>query len=282
MAEQKWTTVIKPKTNLFDLRLRELWKYRDLIKMFVVKTYTVQYKQTILGPLWYIISPLLTSGVFTIIFGRIANITTDGAPQFVFFMSGTIIWSYFAACLDQTSKTFASNANLFGKIYFPRLATPISVVLTSLINFGVQLLVFVALVAYYAISVPGTLAPNLWILAVPVLLLQCALLGLGFGIIISSLTTKYRDLAVLTGFGIQLWMYITPVVYPASMLSERFRGLIMYNPVTPIVEIFRHAFLGTGKIPYMAWGISWLVTFAVVCFGIVLFNRVEKTFMDTV
>ena len=281
MQEENWTTIIKPKTGWFDINLKELIQYKDLILMFVKRDFKTMYKQTILGPLWIIINPLLTTLMFTVVFGNIANISTDGMPQIVFYMLGTTVWTYFSSCLTKTSSTFTANAGIFGKVYFPRLVTPISTVISGLINFGVQFLMFLGFMAYFMIK-GSPIEPNLWILITPLLLVQLAALALGFGIIISSMTTKYRDLAVLVTFGVQLWMYATPVVYPASQIGGKLKTLMMLNPVSPIVESFRYAFLGSGSIPWNYLGISVVTTLVVLFAGVVLFSRVEKTFMDTV
>ena len=281
MQQENWTTIIKPKTGWFDINLKELVQYKDLIIMFVKRDFKTMYKQTILGPLWIIINPLMTTLMYTIVFGNIANIPTDGMPQIVFYMLGTTVWTYFSSCLTKTSSTFTGNAAIFGKVYFPRLVTPISTVISGLINFGVQFLMFLGFMAYFMIK-GSPIEPNLWILITPLLLVQLAALALGFGIIISSMTTKYRDLAVLVGFGVQLWMYATPVVYPASQIGGKLKTLMMLNPVSPIVESFRYAFLGSGSIPWNYLGISVVTTLVVLFAGVVLFSRVEKTFMDTV
>lgn len=281
MQGENWTTIIKPKTGWFDINLKELVQYKDLIVMFVKRDFKTMYKQTILGPLWIIINPLMTTLMFTVVFGNIANIPTDGMPQIVFYMLGTTVWTYFSSCLTKTSSTFTANAGIFGKVYFPRLVTPISTVISGLINFGVQFLMFLGFMAYFMIK-GSPIEPNLWILITPLLLVQLAALALGFGIIISSMTTKYRDLAVLVTFGVQLWMYATPVVYPASQIGGKLKTLMMLNPVSPIVESFRYAFLGSGSIPWNYLGISVVTTLVVLFAGVVLFSRVEKTFMDTV
>ena len=281
MQQENWTTIIKPKTGWFDINLKELIQYKDLIVMFVKRDFKTMYKQTILGPLWIIINPLMTTLMFTVVFGNIANIPTDGMPQIVFYMLGTTVWTYFSSCLTKTSSTFTANAAIFGKVYFPRLVTPISTVISGLINFGVQFLMFLGFMAYFMIK-GSPIEPNLWILITPLLLVQLAALALGFGIIISSMTTKYRDLAVLVTFGVQLWMYATPVVYPASQIGGKLKTLMMLNPVSPIVESFRYAFLGSGSIPWNYLGISVVTTLVVLFAGVVLFSRVEKTFMDTV
>lgn len=279
--DNQWTTIIKPKTKLLDLNLKELWQYKDLIVMFVKRDFKTMYKQTILGPLWIIINPMLTTVMFTIVFGGIANISTDGMPQFVFYMAGNTVWSYFSTCLTKTSNTFINNAAVFGKVYFPRLVTPISTVISGLINFGVQFAMFIAFVVFYAIT-GDAVQPNVYILLTPILLIMIAMLALGFGIIISSLTTKYRDLAVLVAFGVQLWMYATPVVYPISQIPLKWRNLMLLNPVAPIIETFRYAFLGSGTIPWLYLGISVITTLIILFIGIVLFNKVQKTFMDTI
>jgi lipopolysaccharide transport system permease protein len=277
-----WDMLIEPTRNLLDLRLRELWRARDLILLFVRRDFVSVYKQTILGPLWYLIQPLLTTITFTVIFGNIANLPTDGLPQFLFYMSGTVIWGYFAECLNKTSNTFVQNANLFGKVYFPRLAVPVSILLSNLITFVIQFLLFLVFVLYFHLR--GTaLHPNwVWIALSPVLVLMMAGLGLGFGIIISSLTTKYRDLRFLVTFGVQLLMYATPVIYPVSSIPEKYRWLIYANPLTPVVEAFRYGFLGAGTVDagHLLYSLGFMLV--VVLAGALVFNRVEQTFMDTV
>lgn len=281
-APETWDMIIQPQRGLFDLRLGELWKYRDLVLLFVRRDFVSVYKQTILGPLWYLIQPLLTTITFTVIFGQIASLPTDGLPQFLFYMSGTVVWAYFAECLNKTSNTFVQNANLFGKVYFPRMAVPVSILLSNLITFGIQFGMFLAFVAFFALS--GTsITPNwLWIALSPILVAMMAGLGLGFGIIISSLTTKYRDLRFLVQFGVQLLMYATPVIYPVSAIPQRFQWIIQANPMTPIVEAFRFAFLGAGTVNLGHLLYSFGFMLVVVFVGAVIFNRVEQTFMDTV
>jgi lipopolysaccharide transport system permease protein len=278
---EHWDMIISPKRNLFDLRLGELWRARDMIMLFVRRDFVSVYKQTILGPLWYLIQPLLTTVIFTFIFGSVAKLPTDGLPQFLFYMSGTVVWSYFASSMTKTSDTFISNASLFGKVYFPRLAVPVSVLVSSLIAFVIQFVLFLGFMGYFALQ--GTaLHPNWWILLTPLLILIMAGLGLGFGIIISSLTTKYRDLRFLVTFGVQLLMYATPVIIPISSFPQRFRWIILANPMTSIVETFRYAFLGAGTVnlPNLAYSFGFMLV--VVFVGTVIFNRVEATFMDTV
>lgn len=283
--EQKkplYHTHLEPKTGWFDIDLREVWRYRDLIWLFTKKNFIVMYKQTILGPLWLILQPLMTTLIHTLVFGGIAGISTDGVPQFLFHMAGNSVWGFFASCLTRTSSTFTGNAGIFGKVYFPRLVSPISSVLSAAVNFGIQLAMFLAFWAYYVIT--GQVDPNYTgILMLPVVLAYLGLLGLGFGIIISSLTTKYRDLTMLVGFGVQLWMYISPVVYPVSTLGNGgLSVLVRLNPVTCAVETFRWAFLGQGAFEPLYWGISAAVMAVVVFFGVIIFSKVEKTFMDTV
>ena len=281
MKEGDWTLIIRPQRRWLDLRLDELWQYRDLTMLFVWRDFVSTYKQTILGPLWYLIQPLLTSITFTVIFGNLARLPTDGLPQFLFYMSGTVIWSYFANCLTNTSNTFTANAGLFGKVYFPRLAVPISILISNLVRFAIQFLQILAFMGYFWLA-GAAIHPNAWVLLTPVLLLMMAGLGLGFGIIISSLTTRYRDLQYLVTFGVQLLMYAAPVIYPLSAVPDQFRWLIMANPMTPIIESFRYAFLGAGTVDLqqLAYAFGFMVVILVI--GLLIFNQVERTFMDTV
>jgi len=268
--------------NLLDLRLGDLRCACDLVMLFVWRDFVSVYKQTILGPLWYIIQPLLTTVVFTFIFGSVAKLPTDGLPQFLFYMSGTVVWSYFSTCITKTSDTFITNTQLFGKVYFPRLAVPVSILISSLIAFAIQFIFFLAFIGFFALQ-GSVLHPNWWMLMTPILILIMAGLGLGFGIIISALTTKYRDLRFLVQFGVTLLMYATPVILPISSFPARFRWIILLNPMTPIVEIFRYAFLGgagTVNLPDLAYSFGFMVV--VVVIGTLIFNRVEATFMDTV
>ena len=286
MSEQKFTTVIEPRTGWFDLKLKEVFAYRDLIFLFVKRNFVARYKQTILGPAWAIIQPFLTTVMFTLVFGNIAGLAPGGVPSFVFYLSGTILWQYFSSCLNATANTFVANRGTMGKVYFPRLVMPISTVLSELISLAIQYSFLVGFLIYYVVTKQGV-APNLWILMTPVLILQMAMLSLGFGIIISALTTKYRDLAMLVSFGTQLWMYATPIAYdmfsmPVFAPGGRLHGLYMCNPVTPSVNLFRYAYLGIGEVEWMYYLLSWAVTVLVLFAGIVLFSRVEKTFMDTV
>lgn len=277
----EWDMIIRPQRTWWDLRLGDLWHYRDLIRLLVWRDFIAVYKQTILGPLWYLIQPIISTIVFTVIFNGIAKLPTDGLPPFLFYMAGNTIWGYFAACLTSTSNTFTANAGIFGKVYFPRLAIPISVVISNIISFGIRLSMFIIFLIYFLLS-GSDLHPNLWILFLPVLLLIMAGLGLGLGIIISSLTTKYRDLQQLLGFGIQLLMYASPVIYPLSSVPANWRWLLLANPVTPIIEMFRYSFLGISSLGpvYLIYSIAFM--FVVLFIGVMIFNRVENNFMDTV
>ena len=280
-GEQGWDLVIEPPKGWFDLHLRDLWRYRDLVGLFVRRDFVAVYKQTILGPLWHLIQPLLTTLMFTVVFGRIAGLPTDGIPQFAFYMAGTTVWSYFANCLTRTSNTFAANAGIFGKVYFPRMVVPASTVLSQLIAFAIQFGFFLCFYTYFRLH-GAAIRPNWAIGLLPALLLLMAGLGLGFGIVISSLTTKYRDLQVLVGFGVQLWMYATPVIYPLSTMPDRFRWLLVANPMTAVVETFRYGFFGVGTFSWAYLGYSAGFTVALLLAGLAVFNRVERTFMDTV
>ena len=274
-------TYVSSKNKLFSVNLKEIWKYRDLIILFVKRDITTAYKQTILGPVWIVINPLLSTVVFTVIFGVIADIPTDGVPQFLFYLSGNILWGFFSSCLNRGSGTFLGNARLFGKVYFPRLVMPISGIIYNLINFLLQTVVFVILVIVYSL-IGANVHPNIFILFTPLLVLHTALLGTAIGLIISSITTKYRDLNVLVSFGVSLLMYITPVVYPISKVPENFRWLMLLNPVAPIVESYRYAFLGCGSFPWPYLLISLAVTIILLIWGVLVFNKVEKNFIDTV
>jgi lipopolysaccharide transport system permease protein len=281
VEEQDWTLVIRPKTRWFDLHLADLWRYRDLVMLFVRRDFVSVYKQTILGPLWFIIQPLLTTLTFTLIFGNIAQLSTDGLPKILFYLSGVTAWNYFSDCLLATSDTFNANSGLFGKVFFPRLAAPVSIVISNLIKFGIQLGLFLAFYIYFLAN--GTaIRPTLALLLMPPLLVLMACLGLGSGIIVSSLTTRYRDLRFLVQFGVQLLMYSTPVIFPLSKLPAQYRWIMLANPMTPVIETFRYAFLGTGTFSWRLLGISAAATSLILAVGILLFNKVEKTFMDTV
>ena len=278
---ETWDLVITPRKKWYDLQLRDVWRYRDLIALFVRRDFVSRFKQTILGPLWLLIQPILTTLVFTVIFGQIARLPTDGLPQILFYLSGTVLWNYFSNCITGTSNTFISNAGIFGKVYFPRLVTPISIVLSSLINVSIQFVLFLVFSLYFYLQ-GAQIHLTAWAWSLPLLILLMAGLGLGFGIIISSLTTKYRDLSYLVGFGVSLWMYITPVLYPVSSIPQRLRWIADVNPITPVVETFRAGFLGAGDASWLRLGYSAAFMLVVLFFGMVIFNRVEKTFIDTV
>lgn len=280
MNNDKFTTVIVPKTGWFDINLKEVWQYRDLVMLFVRRNFVSQYKQTILGPLWAIIQPLLTTVVFTVVFGSLAGLAAEGVPSFLFFLSGNVAWQYFSGCLTSTANTFTGNAGILGKVYFPRLVMPISTVMTNLISFGIQMAMFLGFLVYYWIQ--GAVQPNWYALMTPILIVHMAMLSLGTGVIISALTTKYRDLKMLVGFGVQLWMYATPVAYDIGIIPQKYMGLYMLNPMTPVINTFRAAFLGLGSFDLGYYLLSWAVTAVILFVGVVLFSRVEKTFMDTV
>lgn len=282
MQKTKYHTHITSKHNWYDLNLKEVWQYRDLIWLFTERNFVVKYKQTILGPAWIILNPLISSLIYAFVFGGIAGIGTDGVPSILFYLAGNAIWSYFASCVTQNASTFTGNAGIFGKVYFPRLTMPASNVLSSMLQFGVQMLLVLIFLVYYVVT--GAVSPNwsAWLL-IPLVLVHLGLLGLGCGIIISSLTTKYRDLAILVTFGVSLWMYITPVVYPMSQLGDGLmKTVLMLNPVTAPVELFRYAVLGQGTVMPGYLILSGVVTLVVLILGIMIFNKVEKTFMDTV
>jgi lipopolysaccharide transport system permease protein len=278
---QEWDLSIEPKTSWLDLHLADLWRYRDLTMLFVWRDFIASYKQTILGPLWHLITPVISTLIFTIIFNRIADIPTDGLPPFLFYMCGLTAWNYFSDCLTRTSGTFIANAGIFGKVYFPRLTVPLSIIISNLVKFSIQFTLFVGFMIFFSLRA-STIYPNIYILLTPYLLVLMAAMGLGAGIIVSSLTTRYRDLQVLIGFGVQLFMYATPIVYPLSAVPNKYRWILLINPMTPVIESFRYGFLGTGTFRFTYLLYSTLVTLLILFFGILLFNHVEKTFMDTV
>ena len=283
-------TVISSKRKIFNLNLKELWKYRDLIFLFVKRDFVSKYKQTVLGPLWAIIQPLFTTLVFTVIFGNLARLTTMDSinqeglviPSFLFYMCGNICWAYFSGCLNSFGNTFIGNAGILGKVYFPRLVMPISVIFSQLINFIIQFTMLIIFIAYFIIAGTTDLKITVNIIMLPILVLQMGLLGMGFGIIVSALTTKYRDLVMLVGFAVSLWQYATPVAYGLCLIPEEWMGLYKLNPMTMIVTTFRYSLLGSGSMDWAYYGISWLVTVIVLAIGVLLFTRVEKTFMDTI
>ena len=280
--EKEWTMIIRPQEKLWKINLKEVWAYRDLITLFVKRNIVVQYKQTILGPLWYLIQPVLTVIMNMVVFGGIAQMSTDGLPQALFYLAGNVCWFYFSDCLNQTSSTFVANQGMFGKVYFPRMVVPISTVMSNLLRFGIQLLLFIAFWIYFFVS--GSDIHLTWaILLVPVLVVMLAGLGLGFGILISSMTTKYRDLTILFTFVVQLWMYATPIVYPMSMVTnETLHTIIMLNPMTSIIEAFKYATLGQGYFSWGALGYSFAFMSTLMLWGIIIFNKVQRSFMDTV
>ena len=285
---ENWTTIIKPKNRLFEVNLKEIWAYRDLLTMFVKRDITVAYKQTILGPLWWLIQPALTVIMYMVVFGGIAGIPTDGIPQPLFYLGGVCMWQYFADCLNRTANTFVTNAGIFGKVYFPRLIMPIANVTSNLVRFGIQFGLFVIVYVYYS-CIGMAPCPNWYFLLLPLLVVMMAGLALGFGIIISSMTTKYRDLQVLFSFVVQLWMYGTPIVYPLSQVAGKQKwgfnvaDIMCLNPVTPVIETFKHGALSAGQ--FVGWGwlaYSFIFMLVVLALGILIFNKVQKSFMDTV
>ena len=289
MNEEKWTTVIKPKDKLFDVNIKELWRYRDLIALLIKRNIITQYKQTILGPVWFVVQPALTVIMYMIVFGGIAGIPTDGVPRPLFYLAGTCMWQYFSECLTKTSNTFVDNAGIFGKVYFPRLAVPVANVISNLVRFSIQLGLFLLVYAIYFAIGNNEAHFNWYALLFPVLLLMMAGLALGFGILFSSLTTKYRDLQVLLSFLVSLWMYATPIVYPLSQTKSmywngiRVHMLMCLNPVTPIIETFKYGFLGTGEFVGWRWLLySFAFMMVLLSVGVVVFNKVQKSFMDTV
>jgi lipopolysaccharide transport system permease protein len=281
LPTEDWSLVIRPKTGWLDLHLADLWRYRDLTLLFVWRDFVAQYKQTILGPLWNVIQPLFTTLLFTLVFGRVAKLSTDQLPPMVFYMAGITCWNYFADCLNRSSGTFINNASIFGKVYFPRLCVPLSIVISNIIKFGIQFALFLCFMLFYYLK-GAPIHPNALVFLTPLLVLIMAGLGLGLGIIVSSLTIRYRDLQVLIGFGVQLAMYVTPVIYPLSMVSPHKRWLVLANPMSSLVETFRYAFLGAGSFDPWNLAYSAAATLVILLIGILLFNHVERTFMDTV
>lgn len=278
--QQQWTETIESRHSLFDLKLGEVWRYKDLVYMFVKRDFVSSFKQTILGPLWFFINPIFTTIVYLVVFGGIAKLPTDGIPQVLFYLAGITLWNYFSSCLLGTSNIFTGNAAIFGKVYFPRLVMPLTIVISNLMKFGVQFALFFVAWVYYLIQ--AKIEPNIWILATPLLVLLMAAFALGMGMIFSSLTTKYRDLQMLLSFGVSLLMYATPVIYPISALSGIWKKLAMYNPLTGIFECFKYGWLGAGDFSPMMLTISSVIIFVLLAVGTVIFNKVEKSFMDTV
>lgn len=277
----EYQTVIKPKNKLLEVDFKEIWRYRDLFSMFVKRDIITQYKQTILGPLWFFIQPALNTIIFMVVFGGIAKISTDGLPDALFYMIGIVSWNYFSDCLNKTSSTFTTNQAIFGKVYFPRLIVPLSTVTSNLVRLGIQFLLFIAIYVYYVL-IGTNIAPNIYALLIPVLILMLAGLALGFGIIISSMTTKYRDLTILFTFVVQLWQYATPIIYPLSSIPEQYRWIVIVNPVTSIVETLKYATMGVGSFSWMQLSYSFGFMVVLLAVGIVVFNKVQRSFMDTV
>ena len=281
--EQGWTTEIRPKDSLLSVDFKEIWRYRDLMMLFVKRNIITQYKQTVLGPLWFLIQPLMTTIMYMVVFGGIAKISTDGLPQPLFYLAGISFWQYFADCLNKTSNTFVSNAGIFGKVYFPRLVTPLSDVISNLVRFGIQFGLFLLVYAYYILFTDVQIHTNWYVLMLPILVMMLAGLALGFGILFSSMTTKYRDLQLLLSFFVSLWMYATPVIYPLSTITNPTLRLVMQlNPLTGIVEFFKYGMLGVGVHDWWMLGYSFGFMVVLLAVGIVVFNKVQKSFMDTV
>ena len=277
----EYTTVIKPKNKLFEVDFKEIWQYRDLFSMFVKRDIITQYKQTILGPAWFFIQPIITTIMYSIVFAGIAGISTDGLPEFLFYLAGIVCWQYFADCLNKTSSTFTANQGIFGKVYFPRMIVPLSTVASGLVRMGIQFLLFIIVYVYYVIT--GVhIAPNIYILLLPLIIIMLAGLSLGFGIIISSMTTKYRDLTILFSFIVSLWMYATPIIYPLSSMSPKRQWIMGLNPVTSLVETFKYGTMGVGTFSWMMLGYSFIFMIVLLGIGIVVFNKVQRSFMDTV
>jgi lipopolysaccharide transport system permease protein len=284
LHNEHWDMVLSPKTGLFDINIKEIWHYRDLLVLFVKRDFIAQFKQTILGPVWHFIQPIFTTIIFLMVFGKIANIPTDGIePKFLFYMSGITIWNYFASCLNATSNTFVANAGIFGKVYFPRLVLPLSVVISNIVKFGIQFLLLTAMILFCFFFKGTPLYFSITWFIIPLLVLMMAAFGLGLGIIISSLTTKYRDFNILIGFAVQLLMYATPVAYPVSFLKGKsYASWVQWNPLSPIVEAFRYAVFGHGSFTFSSLGYSAVIILVTLLTGLLLFNKVEKSFMDTV
>jgi lipopolysaccharide transport system permease protein len=282
---EDWLFEIAPKNNFFTLNLKEIWQYRDLLLLFVRRDVVTVYKQTILGPLWYLIQPLLTSVIFTIIFNKFADIQTDGIPPFLFNLTGIIVWNYFATCLTETSDTFKKNANIFGKVYFPRVISPLAVVVSNLLKFGIQFIIFIAFFIYYVIDGQIQFALNPYVLLFPFLVIIMGIIGLGLGMIVSSLVTKYRDLSFLVGFGVQLLMYVSAVMYPMSLMMEKagdYQWLIQLNPLMHIIETSRYLLLNQGTVTPFGIIYTLIITLVLFFFGLLIFNKTEKSFIDTV
>lgn len=277
---QNWDSVIQSQSSLFDLRLKELWHYRDLLVLFVRRDFVTVYKQTLLGPLWFFIQPILTTITFTIIFGKIAQLSTDGAPKIIFYMAGITLWNYFSSCLTSVSGVFNANANIFGKVYFPRLIMPLTIVISNLMKFAVQFLLFLCFVVYYVLQ--GQTQPNLFVLLTPYIIVLMAIISMGIGLILSAMTTKYKDLTQLIGFGVQLFMYATPVIYPSSSVPAGYAWIMNLNPLVGLFDYMRYAYLGVGSFHIGVLVYPSLFALAILAIGVLVFNRVQRTFMDTV
>lgn len=277
-----WTEVIEPRSSLFDWKLKEVWNYRDLLRMFVRRDFVATYKQTILGPLWFFIQPIFTTITFTIVFGNFAGISSDGQPRMLFYMAGLTLWNYFSDCFTKASNVFTTNANIFGKVYFPRLIMPLSIVVSNLIKFAIQYLLFLVLYGYFMLSGNRSIQPNSFILLTPLLVVLMAGISLGAGMIFSAMTTKYKDLSFLLGFGIQLLMYATPVIYPLASIPDQYKTYVLMNPLSVVIETFRYGYFGTGTFSWSALGYSTAFMLVLLLTGITIFNKVERSFMDTV
>lgn len=278
--QNNWDSVIESKHSLLDVNLKEIWNYRDLLVLFIKRDFITVYKQTILGPLWFFIQPLLTTITFTIIFGNIAQISTDGAPKVVFYMAGITLWNYFSSCLSSVSSVFNANAGIFGKVYFPRLIMPLTIVVSNLLKFGVQFLLFIAFVLYFVFQ--DLIAPNLYILLTPIIILLMAVIAMGIGLILSSMTTKYKDLSQLITFGVSLLMYATPVIYPSSSVPENYAWVVNLNPLVALFDYMRYAYLGIGSFSVSSLLYPSIFAVVILALGVLVFNKTQKTFMDTI
>lgn len=278
--ENKWTEIIEPQSSLLSLNLKEVWRYRDLLLLLVKRDFVTYFKQTILGPIWFFVNPIFTTVIYTLVFGNIAGISTNGAPKIAFYLSGVVMWNYFSTSLTQTSTVFTVNAPIFGKVYFPRLIMPLAIVVSNLMQFGIQFLLFLVIVIYYTFQ--GQVHPNVFVFLTPILVILMAAFALGVGMIFSSMTTKYKDMTMLLTFGIQLFMYATPVIYPLSTIDDKYKYLVELNPLTAIIENFRYAFLGIGNFNIEALGYSCVIIGILLAIGTIIFNRVQKGFMDTI
>lgn len=280
VVEEEWDHVIESRSSLFDLRLKEVWHYRDLLVLFVRRDFVTVYKQTILGPLWFFIQPILTTITFTIIFGNVAQLSTDGAPKLAFYMAGITLWNYFSTCLTAVAGVFNTNANIFGKVYFPRLIMPLTIVISNLMKFGVQFLMFIFFVVYFYLN--NQIKPNSWILLTPFIIVLMAVISMGIGLILSSMMTKYKDLNQLISFGVQLAMYATPVIYPSSSVPENFKLILQLNPLNGLFDYMRYAYLGAGAFDFGLLIYPSIFAIFILAIGVVIFNKVQKSFMDTV